>query len=187
VLAAREVVGMGRPGTGNVIVAAGGTLAALAAKQATSALPIVFVAVGDPVTSGLVGSLARPVGNVTGLSLLFPELVPSVWNSSSGPCRASVGSPSLQQPGAVRRILRTSSSTTGGPVSFDQTEYILRLQIMGKHLDAKTAEMSQAIKKAAARDAPRMISSGRRRPRILFRSDRAGGTEVEKKCTGVTC
>jgi len=59
----------------DVIVAAAGTLGALAAKQATRTLPIVFIAVGDPVTSGLVTSLARPGGNVTGLSLLFPELV----------------------------------------------------------------------------------------------------------------
>jgi putative tryptophan/tyrosine transport system substrate-binding protein len=57
----------------DVIVTAGGTLAALAAKQATR--PIVFIAVGDPVTSGLVTSLAKPGGNVTGVSLLFPELV----------------------------------------------------------------------------------------------------------------
>src|SRR6266705_2528974 len=59
----------------DVIVTAAGTHAALVAQQATRALPIVFIAVGDPVTSGLVTSLARPGGNVTGLSLLFPELV----------------------------------------------------------------------------------------------------------------
>src|SRR5262245_49218150 len=51
------------------------TLEALAAKQATSTIPIVFAAVADPVTSGFVTSLARPGGNVTGLSLLAPEIV----------------------------------------------------------------------------------------------------------------
>ena len=51
------------------------TPAAQAAKQATKTIPIVFAGVGDPVTSGLVTSLARPGGNVTGLSGLGPELV----------------------------------------------------------------------------------------------------------------
>jgi putative ABC transport system substrate-binding protein len=45
-----------------------GTPVTAAAKQATSGIPIVFVAVGDPVGTGLVASLARPGGNVTGLS-----------------------------------------------------------------------------------------------------------------------
>src|SRR5437899_2198226 len=59
----------------DVIVAAGGTLAALAAKQATTTLPIVFAAVGNPVAEGLVTSLARPSGNVRGLSLVQQEIV----------------------------------------------------------------------------------------------------------------
>jgi len=56
------------------VLVAFSTPAALAAKQATSMIPTIMVAVSDPVGSGLVGSLARPGGNITGLSLLAPEL-----------------------------------------------------------------------------------------------------------------
>ena len=59
----------------DVIVTAGGTLAVLAAKRATTTIPIVFTVVGDPVAEGVVSSLARPGGNVTGLSLVSTELV----------------------------------------------------------------------------------------------------------------
>jgi len=46
----------------------------LAARNATSAIPIVFAAVGDPVRAGLVSSLARPGGNITGLSIIETQL-----------------------------------------------------------------------------------------------------------------
>jgi putative tryptophan/tyrosine transport system substrate-binding protein len=57
----------------DVIVAAG-TPAALAMKEATTTVPLVMVAVGDPVGTGLVPSLARPRGNLTGLSSIAPDL-----------------------------------------------------------------------------------------------------------------
>ena len=59
----------------DVIFVAGGTQVAVAAMQATKTIPIVFTGVGDPVESGLVTNLARPGGNVTGLSGLGAELV----------------------------------------------------------------------------------------------------------------
>jgi putative ABC transport system substrate-binding protein len=59
----------------DVLCAGGGTLPALAAKQATHTLPIVFADAADPVTSGLINNLARPGGNVTGLFALAAELV----------------------------------------------------------------------------------------------------------------
>jgi putative ABC transport system substrate-binding protein len=57
----------------NVIVT-GGTAAIMAAKQATSVIPIVFATAGDPVGTGLVASLARPGNNLTGLSNLSADL-----------------------------------------------------------------------------------------------------------------
>ena len=56
------------------IIVGASTNSALAAKSATTTIPIVMVNVGDPVGAGLVASLARPGGNVTGLASLSPEL-----------------------------------------------------------------------------------------------------------------
>jgi putative tryptophan/tyrosine transport system substrate-binding protein len=55
------------------------TPAAIAARNATGALPIVAAGIGDPLRSGLVASLARPGGNLTGLSLQFAEGIPGKW------------------------------------------------------------------------------------------------------------
>jgi putative ABC transport system substrate-binding protein len=82
------------------LIVTAGTPAALAVKKATTSIPLVMIAVGDPVGTGLVASLARPGGNITGLTSIAPDLegkrlellrevIPGVshiavlWNSAS--------------------------------------------------------------------------------------------------------
>src|SRR5262249_15690436 len=85
------------------VIVMSATAAVVAAKQATSVIPIVFAAAGDPVGTGLVASLARPGGNVTGLSIqqtdvaakrleLLREVVPGLGRLA---ILANVGSPSV--------------------------------------------------------------------------------------------
>jgi ABC-type uncharacterized transport system substrate-binding protein len=56
------------------IIAVSTTPAAQAAKKATRTIPIVMIALGDPVGTGLVDDLAHPAGNITGMSMMVPEL-----------------------------------------------------------------------------------------------------------------
>jgi putative tryptophan/tyrosine transport system substrate-binding protein len=58
-----------------LIVATGGTASAVAAKQATDTIPILFIGGADPVSVGLVSSLARPTGNATGVSVYTSALI----------------------------------------------------------------------------------------------------------------
>ena len=92
------------------VIVVGSTAGALAAKAAVSAIPVVFVGVQDPLGAGLVGSLARPQGNLTGFSLaeedgllgkrleILREMVPAIdrlaliWNPAS-----PTGAPRLKE------------------------------------------------------------------------------------------
>jgi putative ABC transport system substrate-binding protein len=62
----------------DLILTSGGTPPALAAKDASSTIPIVFTSVSDPIGIGLVASLARPGGNLTGFSNIAAGLTPKL-------------------------------------------------------------------------------------------------------------
>ena len=59
----------------SVIVIGGGAVATLAVKKLTSSIPLVFITGADPIEVGLVTSISRPIGNVTGVSFLATEIV----------------------------------------------------------------------------------------------------------------
>src|SRR5436190_15719623 len=60
----------------DVLVAVGGSNSAMAAKRASSTIPIVFVIGGDPVRLGLAASFSRPSGNATGMTIISADLAP---------------------------------------------------------------------------------------------------------------
>ena len=119
-----------------VIVAAGSTPAALAAKAATTTIPIVFLVGVDPVAIGLVASLARPGGNLTGVTTLTAEVGPKrlemlhavVPTETTIALLVNPKSPAISEPHsqelqvAARRlgpqlhVLNASIREAGGPV-----------------------------------------------------------------------
>ena len=112
----------------NVDVVVTGTPGISAAKQATSAIPIVFALAGDPVGTGTVASLARPGGNVTGMSSqtaeiagkrleLLREVVPGLRRLA---IMANAGNPAIMlEMGEVQAVAQRSASKSpaGNPAS----------------------------------------------------------------------
>jgi putative ABC transport system substrate-binding protein len=107
-----------------------GTPATLAAKNATGTIPVIMTGVGDPVRQGVVASLARPGGNVTGLSPLVTELYPK---------RVELLRELL--PGAVRLAALFNMSNPALPAQWKQVERAAQsLGFQPQLLDVRTPE-----------------------------------------------
>jgi len=87
-----------------VIAAVGGIHSGLAAKAATSTIPVVFVSAGDPVEFGLVPSLSRPGGNITGISMVTVALAPK---------RLELLNESVPPPGVIAMLVNPTSPYLG--------------------------------------------------------------------------
>jgi putative ABC transport system substrate-binding protein len=112
---ARELVGLGV----DLIVVTAGVTAALATKQATTTIPIVAVAVADPVKFGLVASFARPGGNITGLAQPLAD-----WGKWLELAREAV-------PGATR------IAVIGNPTNIVYADYVAQNEAAARQLGLK--------------------------------------------------
>jgi putative tryptophan/tyrosine transport system substrate-binding protein len=94
----------------DVLVPLGGNIAIRAAQQATRTIPIVMVAASDPVAQGFVASLARPGGNITGLSVVGPELLGKQLEILKETVPQSTRVAVLANPGAAPTLSATTTS-----------------------------------------------------------------------------
>src|SRR5262245_59018643 len=120
------------------VIVASGTANIVAAKQATSVIPIVFAAVGNPIGSGLVASLARPGGNLTGLSTQAVDLTGKrlefLREVIPGPGRlaimGNVGNPSIVlEMGELKAAARTLGFVDRSPRNSQNRGYRARLRV----------------------------------------------------------
>ena len=99
------------------VIVATSTPGAKAAQRETARIPVVFVAVSDPVASGIVASLARPGGNITGVSNFFPstsaKLIELLIEAVPGVTRFCV----LHNPENTAKMLELQKLKIGGQVS----------------------------------------------------------------------
>jgi putative ABC transport system substrate-binding protein len=98
----------------DVIVTSSAEPAILAAKRATTTIPIVMAISADPVGAGLVASLARPGGNVTGLSILGPE-VAGKRRKSAGSHHSAVGAASRGRSDRVTPMRQAAQTCVAAP------------------------------------------------------------------------
>jgi putative ABC transport system substrate-binding protein len=128
----------------DVIVPSGGNAAIRAAQHATSTIPIVMVGASDPVAAGFVANLARPGGNITGLSALSPEILGKRLEILKESMPQSTRVAVLANPGSAP----TLSSTTTSALTVAAQALGLQLHIVelrhAEELDDSFAAMTRA-------------------------------------------
>jgi putative ABC transport system substrate-binding protein len=127
------------------VIVAVPTPAALAAKAATTTIPIVFIAAEDPVKVGLVANLARPGGNVTGGSVLFAELGPKQLGllREIVPTAVRIGllvNPSNVNAADVTKDLTAAGAAMGVQIELVQASNILEIDAAFASLVRKRAD-----------------------------------------------
>jgi putative ABC transport system substrate-binding protein len=129
-----------------VIIATGGTAPALAAKAATTTIPIVFSVTDDPVALGLIASLARPGGNATGVSFLLAGL----GAKQLGLLRELV--PTATRVGLLVNPSNTTSDSQTSDVKTAASELGLRIDVVqaGNSRDIETAFATLIRNRASA-------------------------------------
>ena len=128
-----------------------GTPASLAAKQVTETVPIVMIAVGDPVGTGLAKSLARPGGNSTGISNLAADLTPKLLDLMRAAVPALSHAAVLLNPAnPVHTVYRRETETAAGR--------------MGVKLEAVEVRQPEEFEEAVAAMARRRSGRLHRRP-----------------------
>jgi ABC-type uncharacterized transport system substrate-binding protein len=135
-----------------------------AAQRATSTIPVVVAAMGDPVGDGLVASLARPGGNITGTSFLGPELVPKrlALLKEILPTMSRVAA--LRQPGAFGDRTMAEMETETAKAAGDLGLQLQLVEVRGGHeLDGVFAAMADARADAVFLFPSQMLFAERRR------------------------
>jgi putative ABC transport system substrate-binding protein len=146
-----------------VIAALGNTVAARAAKAATATIPIVFVTGGDPVQGGLVASLNRPGGNVTGVSFMAVELGPK-----------QLGLLHELVPGAARFAVLVNPTQYATPSDMESQIAVMRAAAaaIGRQIEVLTASTNHDIDLAFASLAQKRVDALFVRPDSFFANRR---------------
>jgi ABC-type uncharacterized transport system substrate-binding protein len=128
------------------VIVTGGSTAIRAAQQATRTIPIVMVGASDPVAQGFVASLARPGGNITGLSIVTPELLGKRLEILKETVPQSTRVAVLANPGSAP----TLSATTTGVLTIAAQGLGLQLQVVEVRRAEELDEAFAAVTRAGA-------------------------------------